>query len=179
MPWLQTIHRTELDEETREEILIHMMNDHGDMLVRLAYLCLGDAALAEDAVQEAFYKAYRHLDSFRGESAERTWLSRIVINTCKDMRRSSFMRYFQRTVPIERAERHGKEQVWRDDSVLQAVMALPELDKQVILLRYYQELPINKVASIIGASESAVASRLVRAKNKLREALKEWYFDEE
>ena len=179
MPWLQTIRPSSMDADTREEILVRMMAEHGDMLVRLAYLCLGDAALAEDAVQEAFYKAYRHLDSFRGESAERTWLSRIVINTCRDMRRSSFMRYFQRTVPIEKAERHVKEQVWRDDSVLQAVMALPEKDRQVILLRYYQELPVGKVARIVGTSESAVASRLMRAKEKLREALKEWYFDEE
>ena len=179
MPWLQTIRRSELDAAAREETLTRMMTEHGDMLVRLAYLCLGDAALAEDAVQEAFYKAYRRLDSFRGESSERTWLSRIVINTCKDMRRSPFMRYFQRTVPIESAERRGQEQVWRDDSVLQAVMALPELDRQVILLRYYQNLPVSQVARIVGASESAVASRLIRAKDKLRAALKEWYFDEE
>ena len=177
MPWLQTIRQPTLDADTREDLLVHLMTEYGDMMVRLAYLCLGDAALAEDAVQEAFFKAYRHLDSFRGESTERTWLSSIVINTCKDMRRSAFMRYFQRTVPIENAEWYGKEQVWRDDSVLQAVMALPETDKQVILLRYYQELPVSKVAKIVGASESAVASRLVRAKDKLRAALKEWYFD--
>ena len=178
MSWLQTKRRKELDEDVREEMLIRLMSDHGDMLVRLAYLCLGDAALAEDAVQEAFFKAYKHLDSFRGESAERTWLSRIVINTCKDMRRSSFMRYFQRTVPIENAEFYGREQEWRDDSVLQAVMSLQEPDRQIILLRYYQELPVNEVASIVGLSQSAVASRLVRAREKLREALKEWYFDE-
>ena len=179
MPWLQTLRQSELDADAREAILVRMMTEHGDMLVRLAYLCLGDAALAEDAVQEAFFKAYRRLDSFRGDSTERTWLSSIVINTCKDMRRSSFMRYFQRTVPIENAERHGREQVWRDDSVLQAVLALPEMDRQVIMLRYYQELPVSKVARIVGASESAVASRLMRAKEKLRAALKEWYFDEE
>ena len=179
MPWLQTIHRSNLDADAREETLVRMMSEYGNMMVRLAYLCLGDASLAEDAVQEAFLKAYRHLDSFRGESAEKTWLSSIVINTCKDMRRGPFMRYFQRTVPIENAEWYGKEQVWRDDSVLQAIMALPELDRQVILLRFYQELPVSKVARIVGASESAVASRLVRAKDKLRATLKEWYFDEE
>ena len=179
MAWFQSLRRPELDEDAREETLTRMMSEYGDALVRLAYLCLGDASLAEDAVQEAFFKAYRHLDSFRGDSAEKTWLSSIVVNTCRDMRRSSFMRYFQRTVPIENAEWYGKEQTWRDDSVLQAVMALPETDKQVILLRYYQELPVSKVAKIVGTSESAVASRITRAKSKLREALKEWYFDEE
>ena len=179
MSWFQTSRPSSMDADAREALLARLMAEHGDMLVRLAYLCLGDAALAEDAVQEAFYKAYRHLDAFRGESAERTWLSRIVINTCKDMRRSPFMRYFQRTVPIEHAERRGQEQAWRDDSVLKAVMALPEKDRQVILLRYYQELPVRQVARIVGSSESAVASRLVRAKERLREALKEWYFDEE
>ena len=175
MAWFQTA----VSADAREEELVRMMAEHGDALVRLAYLCLGDAALAEDAVQEAFYKAYRRMDTFRGESAERTWLSSIVINTCRDMRRGSFMRYFQRTVPMENAEWYGREQTWRDDSVLQAVMALPEPDRQIILLRYYQELPVRQVARTVGLSESAVASRLNRAKEKLRAALKEWYFDEE
>ena len=58
-------------------------------LLRMCYAYLGDMALSEDAVQETFLKAYRALDSFRGEAAEKTWLMRIAINTCKDMRRSA------------------------------------------------------------------------------------------
>ena len=178
MPLIGKARQSTLDAAEREAALTRMMQQHGDALVRLAYLCLGDAELAQDAVQEAFCKAFRHMDAFRGESSEKTWLSRIVINTCRDMQRSPFMRYFQRTVPIEYAERVGQEQSFADDSVLQAVMVLPDMDRQVILLRYYQELPVSKVAKIVGASETAVASRLMRAKEKLRVALKEWYFDE-
>ena len=51
------------------------------------FACLNDEALAEDAVQETFLKAYRALDRFRGDAEEKTWLLRIAINTCRDLRR--------------------------------------------------------------------------------------------
>ena len=75
------------DSADLESQLTALMSAHRTSLVRLAYLYLGDSALAEDAVQETFLKAWRHWESFREESAEKTWLTRIAINTCKDIRR--------------------------------------------------------------------------------------------
>ena len=46
--------------------------------------------MAQDAVQETFFKAYKALDSFRGESTEKTWLYSIAFNVCRDMRRSAW-----------------------------------------------------------------------------------------
>lgn len=54
----------------REQRLIALMSRHKTQLMRMAYMYLGDAALAEDAVQETFLKAYAHLHHFRGESAD-------------------------------------------------------------------------------------------------------------
>ena len=53
-------------------------------LLRTCYLLLKDAALAEDALQETFVKAWRSYGSYRGEASEKTWLMRIAVNTCRD-----------------------------------------------------------------------------------------------
>ena len=59
-------------------------------LLHLCILYLHDEEQAKDAVQETFIKAYRNLDSFRAEASEKTWLTRIAINTCKNMYRSGW-----------------------------------------------------------------------------------------
>ena len=58
-----------------------LIDRHGDDILRLCLYYLGDRQLAEDAFQETFVKAWRRQDSFRGESSEKTWLSRIAANT--------------------------------------------------------------------------------------------------
>ena len=61
---------------------------YGDAILRLCILYLGDRQLAEDAFQETFLKAWEKWDGFRGESSVKTWLTRIAVNTCRDMLRS-------------------------------------------------------------------------------------------
>ena len=63
--------------------------------------------------------------------------------------------------------------------MIQAVIQLPEKYKQVVLLKYYQEMKIPEIAEVLGISIPATNSRLNRAKEKLRISLKEWYFDDE
>lgn len=63
----------------KDERLYQMMEQYGDGILRMCALYLGDSALA----QETFLKAYRSMDTFRGESSEKTWLTRIAINLCR------------------------------------------------------------------------------------------------
>lgn len=72
-----------------------------ESLLRMCFAYLGDTSLAEDAVQETFLKAYQSLDSFRGDASEKTWLLRIAINTCKDVRRSAWFRHVDRSVALD------------------------------------------------------------------------------
>ena len=65
-----------------------MIDAYGDELLRLCTLYLGDRQLAEDAFQTAVIKAWRHLNTFRGESSLKTWLFRIGVNVCRDTLRS-------------------------------------------------------------------------------------------
>ncbi len=165
-------------EQEREALLQRLMTQYGDALLRMAYLYLRDAALAEDAVQETFVKAYMHLHQFRGESTEKSWLMRIAINTCKDFRRTAWLRLVDRRKPLDELPEPGVNFCPPDDTVLRAVMRLPERDKQVILLRYYQDMKIGEIGDALGLPEPTVASRLRRARDKLHRKLERWYFDE-
>ncbi len=164
--------------EAYEETLERMMAQYGTALLRMAFLYLRDASLAEDAVQETFVKAYTHMSQFRGESTEKSWLMRIAINTCKDFRRSSWLRLVDRRTPLDALPEACGE--WRepDDTVLLEVMRLPDRDKEVILLRYYQNMKIGEISDALNIPEPTVSSRLRRAKEKLHRKLERWYFDE-
>lgn len=115
-----------------EQQLTALMSAHRTSLVRLAYLYLGDLALAEDAVQETFLKAWRHWESFRKESAEKTWLTRIAINTCKDIRRTAWFRRAHHTLSLDAAEKYGRPDPYRDDTVIQAIRRLSDRDREAV-----------------------------------------------
>lgn len=174
-----SIFHREMTDAQREQELTSLMAQYKTRLMRMAYLYLGDLSLAEEAVQDTFLKAYAHLERFRGDSSKETWLMRIVINTCKDLRRTAWFRHRANTAPLDIVTDRGQEDVYPDDTVLTAVMALSDKDKQVILLRYYQELTVPEVARVLSISVASATSRLNRAKAHLRHALKGWYFDED
>lgn len=159
------------------EALDALMTEHGDRLYRLCFLYLRDAELAHDAVQDTFLKVWRHGNGFRGESREATWLSRVAINTCKDYRRSAWQRHVDRGTPLDclpAPEGFPPE----NEALLEAVMALPDRDREAILLRYYENLPLREVARVLRVPTQTAASRIRRAVKRLRGELKEWYFDE-
>ncbi len=155
-----------------------MMAEYGSALLRMSFLYLKDAALAEDAVQETFLKAFKHLGQFRGASSEKTWLMRIAINTCRDFQRSVWLRLTDRRTPIEQLPDMACETALTDDTVLCEVMQLPARDKAVILLRYYQNMSTNEISEALGIPVPTVSSRLKRAKEKLHKKLERWYFDD-
>ena len=77
-----------------EEEISRLAEKYQLSLLRLCFAYLHDRTLAEDAVQETFLKAYRSISSFRNESSEKTWLSHIAINCCRDMNKSAWARFF-------------------------------------------------------------------------------------
>ncbi len=155
--------------------MARMMAEHGNSLLRMCFLYLKDEEMARDAVQETFLKAYRKSDSFRGDSSELTWLTRIAINTCRDMRKTAWFRLFDRRVALEELPEPGYVQAFRDDTVLQTVSSLPEKYRVVTLLYYYQELTQGEIAKALNIPLSTVKTRLSRARDQLRNQLKGWY----
>lgn len=167
-------------EAADNERVRSMVEAYGDAIVRMCFLYLRDRALAEDAAQDCFFKAWRGLKSFRGGSSEKTWLMRIAINTCRDYRRRSWLRQVDQSASVEDMGLSAPvSDLSPDDTVLQAVMRLPAKAREVILLRYYQEMKLSEISEVLGVPEGTVTSRLNRARARLRACLEGWYFDED
>jgi RNA polymerase sigma-70 factor (ECF subfamily) len=155
---------------------------------RIAWHYLRDVAEADEAVQDAFVKAYTHIKSFQRNLSFEVWLTRILINGCLDRqkartRRSRWMmpvadagRRDQDT--IERAtrpsERSPEAQLiareWREQ-VMAAVHKLPDRQRLVFMLCHYSDHSTRDVAEMTGLNESTVRVHLFRAIRKLRAAM--------
>ena len=169
------------EKSERAAWLEQAMARHEESLLRMCFAYLGDAALAEDAVQETFWKAYRALERFRGDAGEKTWLLRIAINTCRDLRRSAWFRHVDRRVTLEALGEPadpGREWSRWDDTLTRAVMELKPKYREAVLLCCYQGLTGQEAASVLKISRAAVMNRLKQAKATLRRELEVWYHGE-
>ena len=161
-----------------EATLERLIRENQFSLKRLCYLYLHDQAMAEDAVQETFLKVYRSLKDFRGEASEKTYLTRIAINSCKDMLRTGWFRHIDRRVTAEeRPSRQEADPYHRE--VAAAVMNLPRKLREVILLYYYSGLNTLEIAETLKISQPAVTGRLKRARERLKTDLGGGGIDEE
>lgn len=156
------------DQNERFERLV---NQFQASLLRTCYMYLRDREQAEDAVQETFFKAYRYFGAFRGESAEKTWLMKIAINTCRDMRRTGWFLHMDRRVTPEMLPDASVPFEEIEEGLIVEVMNLPLRLREVVLLYYYQNMDTNEIAQTLGIARSSVSGRLQRARKKLREIL--------
>lgn len=154
--------------EVREQTLEAWLTEYGDAVLRMCYVYLGDRALAQDALQDTFIKAWRGMDGRRGESAVKTWILRIAINTCKDYRRTAWMRRVDRSQPIEELPLTFEDVSEESRALFDDVMNLPSKLKQVILLYHFQNLTLVETAEALHISRSAVQNRLQKAYTLLR-----------
>ena len=161
-----------------EAILERLNRENQVSMKRLCYLYLHDQAMAEDAVQETFLKVYRSLKDFRGEASEKTYLTRIAINTCKDMLRTGWFRHIDRRVTAEELPVRQEADPYHRE-VAAAVMNLPRRLREVILLYYYRGMTMGEIAETLEITQPAVSGRLKRAREKLKAELKGDGIDEE
>ena len=147
-------------------------------LLRMCCLQLQDKALAEDAVQETFMKAYRALPAYRGECDIKTWLMRIAINSCRDMQRSGWWKHISRRVSLDMLPELPDSPSEDALTLNMEILRLPAKLREAVLLYYYANMQITEIAQALGLAPSSVSGRLRRAKEKLRAALKGAYFDE-
>ena len=76
---------------------------YSDDVLRTCFVLLSDQSLAEDAMQDTFTKAWKNMSQFEGRenASPKTWLMRIAVNTCKDYRRTQWLRHRNQTSPID------------------------------------------------------------------------------
>ena len=140
-------------------------------LLRMCYLYLRDLSLSEDAVQETFVKAYQRADSFRREASCETWLMRIAINTCKDMRKNAWYRYVDRRITLESLPEASQPFNELDSLLTIEVMKLPRKQLEAVLLYHYQGMTVHEAAKALGITAPAVSVRLKKAYARLRSLL--------
>ena len=136
-------------------------------IYRLAYARTGSRADAEDIMQEVFVRLLRAGPDFADRAHARAWLLRVAANCANDWFRAPWRRREGPLTDSLPAPEH------EDGGVVEAVLALPAKYRTAVHLYYYEELSVAEIAKITGKSESAVKSRLFRARAMLREALKE------
>jgi RNA polymerase sigma-70 factor (sigma-E family) len=145
--------------------------EHAPGLGRLAYLLTGDAAVAEDLVQEAFVRAFARLVHLRRQDAFAAYLRRTVVNLAR--------KHFRRT----RTERVYLEATWDPvESVPQPDVALrddlwcvlrqlPYRQRCALVLRFYEDLPEKEIARLLGCRVGTVKSLTHRALSSMREQM--------
>lgn len=135
---------------------------------RLAIGMLRSQADAEDAVQDAVLKAWRHFGRFRRGSDLRPWLFTIVANECRSQRRSKWWSVIRTSeVPDEPMDARSSVEPATLD-LRRALYRLPHDQRLVVILRYYLDLSLEDVAQTLGISSKAAKSRIHRAVERLR-----------
>lgn len=155
-------------DNTRELKLVRLVDAYQSSLRRMCCAILRDQALAEDAVQETFLKAYKAMGTFRQDSSEKTWLMCIAINTCRDYRRSAWFRYLDRRITPEDLPLVSSSTEEESIELTMAIMRLPQKLQEVTLLHYYQGMTTREIADALQIPQSTVSTRLIRARTKLR-----------
>lgn len=159
-------------DSIREEKLSRLMERYEKELLRMCCVYLRDVDMAEDAVQETFIKAYNAMDAFRGECSERTWLARIAVNTCKDMRRSAWYRFVDRRVTLDSLPEPIAPASGESIRLTETIMRLPRKDMEVLLLYYYQGMTMEEIGQTLHISAAGVSGRLKRARARLKDMMK-------
>jgi len=155
----------------------------------IAYRFTDNAEDAEDLSQEAFLRAYRSIGSFKGGARFYTWFYRILVNLCIDHARkrrtapgmdsASQTRSGTTGVKIEQFEDHRTNTspekavftIELSERVTTAIASLPDRQKQVFILRHYEELSLKEIAETIQCAEGTVKAHLSRAVRSLRNHL--------
>ena len=158
-----------LGDEGAFEILLRPVLEPG---YRLAGGMLQDHQAAQDAVQEAAFKAWRKLRHLRNGSDLRPWFLGIVANECRSVRRSRWSSVMTAFLPPN-AESIPTDSVLSGIELRQALRALDERKRLALVLHWYLDLPLKEIAIVTGSSVHAVEGRLQRGMHELRQRLEE------
>jgi len=126
-----------------------------------------------DIVQNAFYKLFTSNKKFKTNNDEKYWLIRVTINESKDFLRKKKKTTIVDTEVLDIIQKDSKNNNEKIQLLKMLIRKLPEKYKSVIILHYYDLLPIKEISIILNISENAVKKRLERARKMLKEEMEE------
>ncbi|MBK3496482.1 sigma-70 family RNA polymerase sigma factor [Viridibacillus sp. YIM B01967] len=158
------------------EHLEEVIEAHGDYLLRVAYLYVKDLTTAEDIVQDVFIAYYKKQSQFKGDASLKTYLVKMTVNRCHDYLRSwKRKRLTLMDKIIGKSDSKTPEYLVLEAAdlkrVTEALLQLPILYREVIILYYYQEINTVKIAEILNCPEATIRTRLQRARKLLHKQL--------
>jgi RNA polymerase sigma-70 factor (ECF subfamily) len=158
------------------EAFARLVDAHYDRCARIAFRILGNREDAEEAIQDAFLRAFRALGSYEDRERFSAWLTRILVNQCRTVlsrvqrREAVFSDLDLRDAELF-ADAEERERVWPD--LEHALAQLPAEQREAIVLRYTDDLTYEEMSRVTGAGESALKMRVQRAFARLRVLLQE------
>ena len=158
------------------EAFSRLVDRHYDRCARIAMRILGNREDAEEAIQDAFLRAFRALASYEDRERFSAWLSRILINQCRTIRtrvqrREEVFSHLDLADAELFTDAVSVESAWPD--LERALAQLPADQREAVVLRYSDDLTYEEMARITGAGESALKMRVQRAFARLRALLQE------
>lgn len=164
----------------------NLVGTYRTRVLRFVTYLTGDPDLAETITQDTLLKAYVGRDSFRGDSSVRTWLTGIAINVTRDHTRSAKFKFWKhastQSIDVDElasflaAEGSNPErQVLAQEKLKQlsnAIETLSRNQRTVFLMKFLEEIPVNKISQILGMPVNTVRTHLHRALNAVRSQMK-------
>ena len=155
------------------------VDKHLKMVYRISFHYFGNREDAEDVSQDVFLKLYSHNTKFESEEELKAWLIRVTTNTCHSYFRNPFRK---RKTEIDEKQienivgsSSSEQEIINRKVVMDAVMSLPERYRIVVYLYYYEEYSICQISNTLNIKETTIQTRLSRAREKLKSALKDCF----
>ena len=170
---LETVERF---RQGQREAFVEIIDKYHSDVHCLAIRLLGWDGHAEDVAQDVFMAAFVNRKRFRGDSSVRTWLFTITANKCRTWKyKQKIKQKFLNWHKQERVETgytdQGSQVEETHEQVRKAVGKLPVKYRQVVVLKYLNEMEAGEISKILGLSTAAVNTRLSRAREMLKESL--------
>ncbi|MDE7453593.1 MAG: sigma-70 family RNA polymerase sigma factor [Clostridia bacterium] len=153
----------EINLEDRQ-IVTEIVNNYSDMIMRIAYQNVNNYQESEDIMQEVFLSLLKK-STFKDPEHLKAWLIRVTLNKCRDYLRSKRNRH----IPLDEVQNC----LFTPDQhkTLEELYELPEIDRNIIYLHYYEGYTAAEIGKILKKSENSIFLRLTRARQKLKHIL--------
>ena len=165
--------------QTKEEWLNALMDEFALPLTKIAYTYTSDWGKAQEIVQDVFVTCYSQYERRICIKSYKAWIYRITINRAKDFKKTAWYkriflanRWIEEKPATVQIEKHVIERD-RDLLLSEAILALPEKYRNVIILYYYEQFSVKDISSILNISENTVKTQLKRGREKLKITLEE------
>lgn len=151
-----------------EQEINRAVDRYADTVRRLCMIYLKNYHDTEDIFQTVYLKYILSSAVFENEEHEKAWFIRVTINACKDLIKSFFR---SRTVPLDELLNQTENLTPENSEVLEAVLSLPEKNRTVVYLHYYEGYSAVEISRILGKKVNTVYTLLTRSKQLLKEKL--------